>query len=61
MSNECRLAYFVDEISQMTGLSTQKVRRMIKAGELPSIRAGKRILVPRAALELFLNSYKTVG
>lgn len=53
-----KLTFFVDEIAQMTGLSTQKIRRMIKAGELQSVRAGKRILVPRAALEQFVNGCK---
>lgn len=58
MADVNKVAFFVNEIAQMTGLSTQKIRRMIKAGELQSVRAGKRILVPRGALEQFLSGYK---
>ena len=58
MANERKLAFFVNEVAQMTGLSTQKIRRMVKTGEIQSVRAGKRVLVPRAALESFLSGYK---
>lgn len=55
MVNTEKLAFFVNEVAKLTGLSNQKVRRMVKAGELKSIRAGKRVLVPRPALEDFLR------
>jgi excisionase family DNA binding protein len=58
MGYTIKLAFFVNDVAQLTGLSAQKIRRMIKAGELQSIRAGKRILVPRAALEQFISGDK---
>lgn len=50
-----KLAFTVKDVAKLTSLSAQKVRRMIASGELQSIRAGKRVLVPRAALESFLK------
>jgi excisionase family DNA binding protein len=50
-----RLSFSVEETATLVGLSPQKVRRMIKAGEIRAIRAGKRVLVPRLSLEEFLQ------
>ncbi|RJX23236.1 MAG: DNA-binding protein [Ammonifex sp.] len=51
-----RVAFFVNDVATLTGLSSQKIRRMIKAGELKAVRAGKRVLIPKAALEDFLKN-----
>ncbi len=50
-----KLAYSVNEVSRISSLSPQKVRRMIVAGELGHVRAGKRILVPAQVLEEFFT------
>ena len=39
------------EVARRLGLSPQFVRRMCADGRLPSVRFGKQVRVPRAALE----------
>ena len=45
----------VDETAAITGLSRQSTYDAISRGELPSIRVGRRILIPRAKLEELLG------
>ena len=51
-----RLTYNVDEAAKLLGLGRAATYQGIERGEIPSIRIGKRILVPRAALERFLEN-----
>jgi excisionase family DNA binding protein len=58
MSEE-RLTYTVQQAGHLLGLSRNSMYRAIEAGELPSLRIGKRLLVPRDALEAKLRSAGT--
>jgi excisionase family DNA binding protein len=40
-----KLAWSIDEASQLTGLSKGYYRKIIKAGELKIARAGRRVLI----------------
>ena len=52
----------VEEVCTILDLSESLVRKLIKRGELPVIRAGKRVLVSRAALDRWLeNSGQPAG
>ncbi len=51
-----RLAYSVEETAKILGLGRTATYQGIEKGEIPSIRIGKRILVPRAALERLLEN-----
>lgn len=53
-SNE-RLAISVEEARQLLGLSRGLMYDALHRGEIPSIRIGRRILVPRAALQHMLE------
>ncbi len=54
-----RLTYTVGEVGKILGLGRTATYQGIEKGEIPSIRIGKRILVPRAALEQLLeNNFK---
>lgn len=44
----------VEETAAYLGVHHSTVRASIRAGSLPSIRIGRRILVPKAALERLL-------
>jgi excisionase family DNA binding protein len=46
-----KLAYTVSETAQVLGISEWSVRRAIANGQLPSVRFGHRVVVPRYALE----------
>src|SRR5690242_11102116 len=48
-------AYKVDQAARQLGLSAREIRRRIDAGELASVRVGRAVRVPRAAIDIFLN------
>jgi excisionase family DNA binding protein len=50
-----KLAYSVDEASQLTGLSKGYFRKIIKAGELKVTRAGRRVLILDSHLREWLT------
>jgi len=49
-----RLTYSVVETAQLLGLSRNAAYQGVLAGEIPHLRVGRRILIPRAALEKLL-------
>jgi excisionase family DNA binding protein len=50
-----RLTLSVEEAGKMLGLSRGLMYEAIRRGEIPSIRVGRRILIPRAALYRMLK------
>jgi excisionase family DNA binding protein len=50
-----RSTYTVPEAAQLLGLSRNRTYEAIAAGEVPALRIGRRVLVPRAALERMLS------
>jgi len=50
-----QMVYTVDEARRKLRLSRGLMYEAIHAGQIPSIRIGRRILVPRAALERLLE------
>ena len=46
----------VEETAEVLGLSRAFAYEAVNRGEIPSIRIGRRILVPKVALERLLNS-----
>ena len=46
--------YTVDEAAELLGISRNGAYEGVRSGQIPSIRIGKRILVPKAALERML-------
>ena len=51
---EERLTLTVEEAAEALGISRPTAYEAIQTGEIPHIRIGRRILVPRAALEKLL-------
>jgi excisionase family DNA binding protein len=49
------MTYTIDETAEITGVSRATAYRLIKDGTFPSIKIGKRLLVPRKALYQFIN------
>lgn len=52
-----RLTFTVHETAGALGLSVSVTYRMIRDGELPAIRVGRRWVVPRRALEQWLSDW----
>ena len=50
-----KLTLTVKEASRVLGISRGLAYSMVKNGEIPSVRFGKRVLVPRRALERLLE------
>lgn len=51
---EKRLVFTVEEAAQLLGISRSFAYEAVQRGDIPSMRIGRRILVPKAALERFL-------
>ncbi len=51
---EQRLTLTVDEAAQVLGISRAFAYELIARGEIPSLRLGRRIVVPRQGLEVML-------
>lgn len=49
-----RATYTVEETAEKLGVSRNATYEALKRGDLPSIRVGRRILVPAAALDRLL-------
>jgi len=46
----------VEEAGRLLGISRNSAYEAARRGELPAIRIGKRLIVPRAALERLLGA-----
>ena len=54
-----RLTYTVDEAAQLLGISRNSAYEAVRRGEIPIIRVGRRLLVPRSRLETLLDGQIT--
>lgn len=50
-----RLTLTVDEAAGLLGISRNLAYELVGRGEVPSVRLGRRVLVPRRALEEMLE------
>lgn len=44
----------VTETAEMLGISRNNAYQLVRAGRIPSVRLGRRLLIPRQALEAWL-------
>ena len=58
-----KMTLSIPEVAEMLGISRNSAYQGVMTGEIPSIRVGKRILVPIKALERMLEGtgQKTEG
>jgi len=50
-----KLTHTVEEAASLLGVSRNSAYALARTGALPTIRLGKRLLVPKAALERLLK------
>jgi excisionase family DNA binding protein len=55
MDIEKRLCLTVPEAAELLGISRNFAYELVKQGQLPVIRFGKRLLIPRVALDKMLE------
>jgi excisionase family DNA binding protein len=53
-----RLVLRVEEAAAMLGISRNLAYELVGRGELPAVRLGRRIVVPRAAIETLLGGQR---
>jgi excisionase family DNA binding protein len=51
---ECR-TYTVEQAGRLLGVGRNQAYEAVRSGTLPSIKIGKRLLVPKAALDRLLS------
>ena len=56
MENSERLTYDVKTAAKLIGLSKNSAYQACLRGEIPCLRIGKRILIPKVQLEQLLHS-----
>ena len=55
MDNQAtRSTYQVEEAARILGIGRSAAYEAVRRGDIPSIRIGRRVLVPRAALDRLL-------
>ena len=52
-----RLTLSIDDVAAILGISRGLVYGLVARGELPSIRFGRRIVVPKRAVDDLVNAY----
>jgi excisionase family DNA binding protein len=57
--SEPRLAFGAQEVADALGVSHQLVKHMIRTGQLPSVKRGRRRLINRKAIGRFLHRMRT--
>ena len=55
------LAVSIGEAAQLIGLGRTRINELIKSGELPARKAGRRTLLLRADVETFLQNLPVIG
>jgi excisionase family DNA binding protein len=55
------LAYSAAELGPLLGVSTRHVYRMARAGEIPSIPLGGRVVFPKVAIDRWLSEAAVTG
>ena len=53
-SNQEQLVWSVEEAGRRLGISRAHAYELVARGELPHLRLGRRVVVPKRALEEFL-------
>ena len=57
-THETPLLVSVPEAARLLGVGTTFGWAMVRSGELPSVKLGRRVLVPRAALERLASTHE---
>lgn len=50
-----RATYTIDEVAEILGIGRSSAYQAAQTGEIPTIKVGRRLLVPKVALEHMLD------
>lgn len=54
-----KVVYTVDEVAELLGISRPTAYENVKIGKIPSIKIGRRVLVPKSSFDKWLADTKT--
>ena len=54
MNQENKLVYSVTETAELLGIGRSKAYELVRSGTIPSLRLGRRIVIPKLALSRLL-------
>jgi excisionase family DNA binding protein len=57
--NEERLVWSVEEAARLLGISRAHAYELVARGELPHLRLGRRVVVPKHAIEALITRVST--
>ena len=57
VTEQLKLTMTVEEAGRMLGISRGLAYELVARGEIPSLRLGRRIVVPRRALEAMVSQH----
>jgi excisionase family DNA binding protein len=60
-NNENSLVFSVGQAGELLGLSRGLMYEAVRSGQIPSIRIGRRILIPKAVLQRLLDEAGTTN
>ena len=55
MNQEDKLVFSVTEMAELLGIGRSKAYELVRSGTIPSLRLGKRIVIPARTLSRFLD------
>ncbi len=55
------LTYSVDEVAALLGIARNNAYERVRSGDIPSIRIGRRYLIPRERFHAWLNGETSKG
>ena len=56
-----RLIFSVREVAKLLGLSKASTYEAVRIGSIPSLKVGRRILIPKVALQELLDRHSVAG
>jgi len=59
--NHERVTFTVEETAKLLGIGRQLAYDRVRTGQIPAIRLGRRLVVPRRALERLIEAASTPG
>ena len=56
-----KLVYSIKEVAEVLGISRSYAYQLVKEKRLPVIELGKRKIISKVSLELWLQNYENIG
>lgn len=55
-SRSTKATYKIPEAAKVAGCGPLQIRKRVAAGQIPHIRFGRQVVIPKKAFEIWLNS-----